>query len=298
MDGRWLRVGLVVALMPGCSVGDIENASPFGESQSVPEGSGDGGTSGSTGVVTGVSANASDPSTGTGDSLTDTGPDPTAPGTTSGSDESSSMGSWTASQTGSDGSDTTSSIACGNGMIEGDEVCDGVDLGGLTCLDVGDFVGGALACDAACAFDTGGCMVQMDPVEVCEAINLVIPDAGSAVNTVVSVPPGGTIADVTIEVDVTHTWIGDLSIDVEHGGTTVSLYDQGCGNVDDMSLQFSDAGAAIVCAASTSGAATLPVQPLSAFDGMDPGGNWTFSFQDNAAADTGSATQVCVQIAF
>ena len=287
-------------LIPGCSVGDIEDASPFGESQSVPDDSGDAGTGGSTGMGTGVSANATGPSGGTGDSLTDTGPDPTMPGTTSvGSDESSTSGDPTTAETsGSDGSDTTSSIMCGNGVMEADEACDGADLGGLACPDVGDFVGGNLACDAACGFDTSGCTVPMDPIEVCQAINLAIPDAGSAVSTVVAVPSGGTIADVTVEVDITHTWIGDLSVDVEHNGASVSLYDQGCGDIDNMSLQFSDAGAAINCAASTSGAATLPVQPLSAFDGMDASGNWTFSFQDHASADTGSATQVCVQVTF
>ena len=283
------------ALGAGCSVGDIENGSPFGESQTVPDDSGESGTT--TGQATGVSANATDPTAGTGDSLTDTGPDPTEAATTSGGDESSSSGALTVGDSTSEGS-TTATIECGNEAIEGDEACDGADLGGMTCPDVGDFVGGTLGCDAACAFDTTGCTVALDPIEVCENINLAIPDVGSAVTTVVTVSAGGTIADVTVEVDITHTWIGDLTIDLSHGGTSVSVYNRDCSDDVNMSLQFSDAGAAINCAASTSGAATLPDEPLSAFDGTDPGGSWTFTVQDHAAMDTGSVTQVCVQVTF
>ncbi len=41
-------------------------------------------------------------------------------------------------------------------MVEGDEECDGNDLGGETCQTLG-FDGGTLACTNSCAFDTSGC---------------------------------------------------------------------------------------------------------------------------------------------
>ncbi len=279
-------------------MGTLDDSSPFGESQSVPEDSGDVSEDGTTGsITTGVSGNPTDPS---GDD-SESGPVETTgenEDTTSGGAESSSSGGWT-SVDGSDSSGGGAGIECGNGVIEGGESCDGDDLGAVECADVGDFVGGTLSCDDACEFDTNACTVMGgDPVSVCETINLAIPDNGAAVTTVVNVPAGGSISDVTVGVDVTHTWIGDLSIGVEHNGTTVSLYSEECGLEDNMSLVFDDAGGAINCAASTSGAATLPTQPLSAFDGMDASGNWTFSFQDGAAADTGSATQVCVNVEF
>ncbi len=48
--------------------------------------------------------------------------------------------------------------ACGNDVLEApDEVCDGSDLGGATCVSQG-FSGGTLACSPTCAaFDTSGC---------------------------------------------------------------------------------------------------------------------------------------------
>jgi hypothetical protein len=46
---------------------------------------------------------------------------------------------------------------CGNGMVEADEECDGEDLDGEGCEDVGDFVGGDLACNDDCTFETSAC---------------------------------------------------------------------------------------------------------------------------------------------
>ena len=45
---------------------------------------------------------------------------------------------------------------CGNGIREGDEQCDGDDLGGQTCSGLG-YYGGTLSCKADCTFDTSGC---------------------------------------------------------------------------------------------------------------------------------------------
>src|SRR5262249_48115097 len=52
--------------------------------------------------------------------------------------------------------------ACGDNHIDGDEQCDGTDLGGLTCTDLtGGFVPpgqGTLACQADCTFDARDCL--------------------------------------------------------------------------------------------------------------------------------------------
>ena len=51
---------------------------------------------------------------------------------------------------------------CGDGVAEAGEQCDGADLGGRTCADVG-FTGGTLACASHCTFDTRGCMAGAFP---------------------------------------------------------------------------------------------------------------------------------------
>src|SRR5947207_11767185 len=47
---------------------------------------------------------------------------------------------------------------CGDGVRDGDEACDGTDLGGESCLTVTGFVhGGTLACKPDCTLDTTDC---------------------------------------------------------------------------------------------------------------------------------------------
>jgi len=52
----------------------------------------------------------------------------------------------------------TQAMACGNGVIDGNEECDGGNLNGKTCQSLG-FNGGSLACTQGCKLDTNGCTV-------------------------------------------------------------------------------------------------------------------------------------------
>jgi hypothetical protein len=45
---------------------------------------------------------------------------------------------------------------CGDGVIEGEEQCDGAELNGVSCEGLG-FEGGELGCTDACRFDISGC---------------------------------------------------------------------------------------------------------------------------------------------
>jgi hypothetical protein len=55
-----------------------------------------------------------------------------------------------------------SSPGCGNGLIEGDETCDGSDLAGESCASQGWIGGGDLACGSTCQFDVSGCLPSCD----------------------------------------------------------------------------------------------------------------------------------------
>jgi hypothetical protein len=72
-------------------------------------------------------------------------------------------------------------VTCGDGVRGGDEVCDGVDLGGVTCADLPGFVSGVLGCLGDCSgYDTAGCVPAgpgcgnqaIDPGEVCDGVDL------------------------------------------------------------------------------------------------------------------------------
>ena len=69
---------------------------------------------------------------------------------------------------------------CGNGAIDQPaEACDGADLGGLTCEDVG-MGAGTLACSDQCTLDTSGCAdppicgdnLRNQPFEICDGSDL------------------------------------------------------------------------------------------------------------------------------
>src|SRR5262249_54948232 len=74
---------------------------------------------------------------------------------------------------------------CGDGVATGEEVCDGVDLRGQTCVSLG-FTGGTLACLAACnGFDSTNCVLPTtpppDPATIAPPINqTVATDLASA----------------------------------------------------------------------------------------------------------------------
>jgi hypothetical protein len=51
---------------------------------------------------------------------------------------------------------------CGNGVIDDGEQCDGGNLGGFTCVDLG-YSGGTLGCDPiTCTYDASACVTDMD----------------------------------------------------------------------------------------------------------------------------------------
>lgn len=52
--------------------------------------------------------------------------------------------------------------SCGDGRLDAGESCDGAELGGVSCEDLG-FDGGSLACSASCSFDTESCTTDPPP---------------------------------------------------------------------------------------------------------------------------------------
>lgn len=74
--------------------------------------------------------------------------------------------------------------ACGNGIVEGDEVCDGVNVGGQTCVTRG-FDAGELSCTDSCTYDIRQCVEygcgngRIDPGETCDDGNVVAGDGCS-----------------------------------------------------------------------------------------------------------------------
>lgn len=79
--------------------------------------------------------------------------------------------------TSSEGSTTTGGPLCGDGSVDAEEECDGVELGGQDCASQG-FDAGTLACADDCTLDTSGCTMfacgngVIEGTEVCDGADL------------------------------------------------------------------------------------------------------------------------------
>ena len=144
---------------------------------------------------------------------------------------------------------------------------------------------------------------------ICNSAVTSIPDnTPGGLSSVINVAEAGSLNDVVVDLSVTHSWVGDLIVSVEHGGTTVTLMDQpgvpastfGCSG-NNVSASFDDAAGGTVedvCPATDPviNGSFLPVSALSAFDGAEASGVWTLNISDNAGGDTGTLDEWCLNL--
>jgi subtilisin-like proprotein convertase family protein len=108
-----------------------------------------------------------------------------------------------------------------------------------------------------------------------------------------------TITDLNVDIDITHTWTGDITITLESpAGTVVTVFDDldGC-SANDIVTTFDDQSANVLdCdpgGVGTNGNAFpeadyIPSNPLAAFNGESTLGDWILSIEDDAGGDTGT----------
>lgn len=146
--------------------------------------------------------------------------------------------------------------------------------------------------------------------QACSMPGIAIPDNDPLGTTdLLNVAASGTISNLTVDLVVTHTWVGDVYVELTHvpSGTTVRLLDRpgipatmfGC-QEDNVDCTFDDASmvpAETECAlapAPAIGGVVQPEQPLSAFNGLDVNGDWVLFISDGAAGDTGTLVSWCI----
>ncbi len=108
--------------------------------------------------------------------------------------------------------------------------------------------------------DNGGEILEAAP-------NASIPDDSDAgVSSTIDVAAGAAVGAVTVTVDIAHTYVGDLTVTLSHGGQTVVLHDEDGGSDDDLKKSFE----------------------VEDFDGAARAGAWTLKVVDSAAQDVGT----------
>ncbi len=132
--------------------------------------------------------------------------------------------------------------------------------------------------------------------------------AGPVTATTITVPDSFTITDVNVNLGLTHTWYGDLRIEIEHLGTTVVMLTQatpddssdlgGVYTIDDEAAGTFDAAATAVPGATIIAPGSyIGDNPLAAFDGMDAAGAWNLTITDWCGGDPGTLDSLSIDIA-
>ncbi|MEM7230245.1 MAG: PQQ-dependent sugar dehydrogenase, partial [Planctomycetota bacterium] len=185
---------------------------------------------------------------------------------------------------------TTSSYSdCNNNCIE-----DAIDIANGTSFDCNEN-GTPDECEG------GGDKVY--PVAISPPLS--IPDgAATFVSDVFTVPDSGTITDLDVALNITHTWNGDVTVRLTHNGVTVVLVDRPGFPAADPDFGFDNDGFDIVLDDEGTGGAIedlnsgggivssppsyTPANPLSIFDGMEKQGDWIIEVSDAVGQDSGT----------
>jgi subtilisin-like proprotein convertase family protein len=126
-----------------------------------------------------------------------------------------------------------------------------------------------------------------------------IPDFQAAYTekTIVVPATSSEITDVNFNVGFTHTYIGDVQIEVvSPSGTAVKLFDRSCGDAKgSLVLAYDDLGGGFACGVATS-QRVVPVGILSAFNGENPQGTWKLRFRDVGSGDIGQIDSASMTI--
>lgn len=113
---------------------------------------------------------------------------------------------------------------------------------------------------------SGGTPVPSDNVTIPGAGGLSIPDNNASGISSSATVPAGTTGTVTVAVNITHTYSGDLSLVLTHGAQTWTLRDQTGGGADNIVATF----------------------PLSPAPTGDLSGTWNLKVVDHAGQDVGT----------
>lgn len=150
--------------------------------------------------------------------------------------------------------------------------------------------------DTPCIEVSGAFDYQVNP-------NVAIPDNNpGGVRSTINVPDSFTIADVNVDIGITHTWQTDLIVEVTSPeGTTQNLWNQPapCLSTDNINATADDSGTVLSCTAIGAGPIDSTFYPptaagggpLAIFNGENAQGTWNFTVSDNWQADTGTLNQ-------
>ncbi|MCL9769529.1 S8 family serine peptidase [Flavobacterium sp. HXWNR69] len=132
--------------------------------------------------------------------------------------------------------------------------------------------------------------------------NAILPDVANSSASVPIVVTGGlTIGEVKVNLQMTHTYVQDMTITLQGpasiGSPVIRLLESACGSEDDINCKFVDSGIAPACSSVPAISGNIaPVDPLSSLIGLPADGTWTLLVEDPYNGDGGVITGVSIEI--
>jgi gliding motility-associated-like protein len=206
--------------------------------------------------------------------------------------------------------DNGSNDACGiESLVVTPDTFDCSNVGDNTVtLTVTDVNGNVSTCNSVVTIED-----NVAPIAICigsepvsNTVNtspaLAIPDNNTTgVSSVFAVTENVDITDLNVDLNINHTWVGDIIVSLQSpAGTTVVLIDRpgytgtgfGCSQNNIVATLDDEAANPVETQCSSTPPAAIngtfiPNNALSAFDGENTLGNWTLIVSDRASGDTG-----------
>ena len=162
-------------------------------------------------------------------------------------------------------------------------------------------------------FTTVATLGGLNNTIICSDPNLAIPDDDpTGVTDTLSVAAIGTITDLDVLLEIDHTWVGDLVVELDNvtGGTSATLIDRpgrrnrGLGCEEDDILVTLDRSAALqaedACDPTSPaiGGILRPNDNLNRFNGNDLADDWVLTVVDEEASDLGTLIRWCLLVEF
>jgi subtilisin-like proprotein convertase family protein len=102
-----------------------------------------------------------------------------------------------------------------------------------------------------------------------------IPDNDTdGVTSTINVPGSGAVKSLKVTLDITHTWISDLRVELRHGTGTATLHNREGNDSDDIQKTYT----------------------VDDFNNMDSSGAWTLVVVDNANYDEGVINSWSIEV--
>lgn len=162
---------------------------------------------------------------------------------------------------------------------------------------------GTASASAATVFNfKTGLLVCGNIFDATDFSNAFIADTANASATVsVDITGGLTIGEMKVNLNITHTYVQDMTIWLEGpasiGSPTVTLFQEACGDNDNIDCTLEDIGGAPACSGNPSISGSIaPLQALSSLNGLNADGTWTLHVDDPYNGDGGTVNTFSIEV--